>query len=208
MGMDTGTPGWARRLPITSAALSYARDAHLGQFRKADGAPFVSHPCEVASLLHEAQRPDYLIAAGALHDVVEKTPITSSELHGQFGSKIASLVLALTEDERVHGYARRKAALRSQVETAGEDALTLFAADKISKAREIRLNQPTLGLRAIRDHPRRLAHYRDSLALLRERLPDSPLVEQLAVELAHLPNWPSAHARAAMPAFLASQLQG
>jgi hypothetical protein len=62
----------------------------------------------------------------------------------------------------------------------------LFAADKISKARELRRKPPKLAIRERRDRRRRLLHYRRSLTLLRRRLPDSPLVEQLARELVEL----------------------
>lgn len=98
-------------------------------------------------------------------------------------------MLAVSEDEHVAGYTARKAALRAQVADAGEEALMLFAADKISKARELRLDG--VGLHAALGHAgrgsrkrgRRLAHYRRCLALLQERLPDSPLVAQFAAEL-------------------------
>jgi hypothetical protein len=98
-------------------------------------------------------------------------------------------VLAVTEDKLIAGYAARKAALRSQVAHAGEEALMLFAADKISKARELSLSgaaaHPALGHADRRRRPRkrRLAHYQRCPTLLQERLPDSPLVAQRAVEL-------------------------
>jgi (p)ppGpp synthase/HD superfamily hydrolase len=164
---------------MARAALEYARRAHAGQSRKADGAPFIVHPREVASLLHEAGAPDHLIAAAALHDVIEKTSVTASDLRKRFGNKIATLVLAVTEDEQIAGYTARKAALRDRVAKAGEEALTLFAADKISKARELRCEWPG----APRYRHRRLEHYQRCLALLQEHLPQSPLVAQLRAEL-------------------------
>jgi (p)ppGpp synthase/HD superfamily hydrolase len=185
-------PNSVQGLPETQAALDYARQLHAGQSRGADGAPFIAHPREVASLLHDAGAPDHLIAAGALHDVIEKTPALASDLRERFGSRIATLVLAVSEDEQIAGYAARKAALRDQVADAGEEALMLLAADKISKARELRLDgagvHATLAhaARESRLRSRRLAHYRRCLTLLQERLPDSPLVRQLDAELEHL----------------------
>jgi (p)ppGpp synthase/HD superfamily hydrolase len=41
--------------------------------RSSDGAPFIRHPLEVATVLYRTGAPDHLIAAGLLHDVVEKT---------------------------------------------------------------------------------------------------------------------------------------
>lgn len=49
-------------------------------------------------------------------------------------------MLAVSDDDRITGYAKRKAALRQQVAGGGEEALTLFAADKLSKLRELRRN--------------------------------------------------------------------
>ncbi len=177
--MDRGIPRWARGLPMTRSAFECARDAHRGQSRKADGAPFIAHPREVATLLHRDGAPDHLIAAGALHDVIEKTDISARELRARFGTKVAILVSAVSEDEQISGYAARKAALRKQVAHAGEEALTLFAADKISKARELRLGDT--GVHRARE--RKLAHYRRCLALLQEHIPESPLVALLRREL-------------------------
>ena len=184
-------PDSLERLPKTKAALRYARQLHAGQTRRADGAPFILHPREVAFLLYRAGAPDHVIAAGALHDVIEKTTAVPADLRKRFGSTVAALVLAVSEDERIGGYAARKGALRTQVANAGEEALMLFAADKISKARELSLEDggvaagPGLPAKS-RLRKRRLAHYQRSLALLQERLPDSPLVAQLGAELQHL----------------------
>jgi len=165
------------RLPKTRAALAYAEERHAGQRRKADGAPFIEHPVEVAWLLYRAGAPDDVVAAGVLHDTVEKTGASVGELHERFGAHTASLVAAVSEDPEISGYARRKAALRDQVAAAGPEAQMVFAADKISKIRE---------LRSSRSHPklpqRRLTHYRRCLELLERLLADSPLVVQLRTE--------------------------
>jgi (p)ppGpp synthase/HD superfamily hydrolase len=181
----------AAALPLTREALDDARRLHAGQRRKADGAPFVAHPHEVASVLRRIGAPEHLIAAGALHDVIEKTAATPSYLRARYGRRITALVLAVSEDKHIAGYAARKAALRRQVADAGEEALMLFAADKLSKVRELRLEAALAAAppeRAVRApaRKRRLAHYQRSLALLQERLPESPLVRELEVEVESL----------------------
>jgi hypothetical protein len=109
------------------------------------------------------------------------------------GSRVATLVLAVSEDERIADYAARKAALRSQVAHAGDEALMLFAADKISKTRELRIDgtgvhaAPGHVARKRQPRKRRLEHYQRCLTLLQEHLPDSPLVAQLDAELKKLP---------------------
>ena len=72
--------------PLTGDALSFAADRHAGQIRDLDGqVPFVTHPVEVAYLLHEAGYSDEVVAAGVLHDVLEDTDVKPEELRGRFG---------------------------------------------------------------------------------------------------------------------------
>jgi (p)ppGpp synthase/HD superfamily hydrolase len=167
------------RLPQTAEAVGFARAKHAGQVRQADGAPFIQHPLEVAVLLYEDGARDEVIAAGALHDVLEKTDATAYELSVRFGRRIGEIVRAMTEDPTVAGYARRKAALREQVAAAGTDALTVFAADKLSKVREQRLCAGDVTPM----RRRKVKHYRHCLALLQERLPGEPLVREFQREL-------------------------
>jgi len=179
-------PDWSQTLPSTREALAYAERQHAGQRRAADGAPFVVHPLEVACLLYRAGAPDDVIAAGALHDTIEKTDATGADLTARFGSRIAMIVLAVSEDPRITGYAERKAALRDRVARAGHDALMVLAADKIAKVRELKLETtqrraPTAPVSCSRE--RRLTHYRHCLRLLEEHLTDSPLVTTLRTEL-------------------------
>lgn len=177
------------RLPETRAALEYAERQHAGQRRSTDDAPFVEHPIEVGWLLHRAGAPDHVIAAGLLHDILEKTEVSGSELSARFGSRIAELVRAVSEDQTIPGYRRRKAALRQQVAAAGPEALTIFAADKVSKVRELRAALARAARRPVVESlvpPRRVAHLRHCLDLLQERLGDSSLVRLLGTELAGL----------------------
>lgn len=165
------------QLRKTRAALAFAEERHAGQRRTVDGAPFMEHPREVAWLLYRAGAADHVVAAGVLHDTIEKGGADIDELRTRFGPGTAKLVLAVSEDPRIRTYSRRKAALRAQVASAGPEALMVFAADKISKVREY-----SLGATAKRPSQRRLTHYRRCLELLERLLADSPLVAQLRAE--------------------------
>jgi (p)ppGpp synthase/HD superfamily hydrolase len=176
--------GHGARLPKTKAALAYARRLHRSQRRAGDGAPFIEHPTEVGELLYDAGASDEVIAAGVLHDVLEKTDASAYELSVRFGRRVREIVGAVTDDQRIVEYSRRKAALREQVANAGDDALAVFAADKVSKVRELRLGYGS----GVEGRSRRLENYRCSLAMLEKRLPASPLVAALAVELDALPD--------------------
>jgi (p)ppGpp synthase/HD superfamily hydrolase len=190
-------PDWSQTLPSTRAALAYAERQHAGQRRAADGAPEVVHPLEVACLRYRAGAPDHVIAAGLLHDTIEKTDAPAADLETRFSLRIATIVLAVSEDPRITGYTERKAALRDRAARAGDDALMALAADKISKVRELKLE--TIQTRAHTapvscSWERRLTHYRHCLRLLEEHLTDSPLVTTLRTELEKpplVPNGPS-----------------
>src|ERR1700754_1563261 len=91
------------RLPLAQSALEYAERQHAGQLRQVDGAPFILHPLEVATLLYAAGAADHVIAAGLLHDTVEKTGTTVEDLRSRFGHAVATVVAAVSEDEHLRG---------------------------------------------------------------------------------------------------------
>ena len=77
--------------------------------------------------------------AGLLHDVLEKTGTTRSELQRRFGARVAGLVESVSDDPSIDDYESRKRELRDRVAHAGSDTVAIFAADKISKVRELAL---------------------------------------------------------------------
>src|SRR5438132_11765951 len=92
-------PAFGASMPMARAAAEYAWRAHAGQ-RRADGSEFVLHPFEVAALLENVGAPDHLVAAGLLHDVLEKADVSELELRKRFGGRIAGLVVAVSDDDR------------------------------------------------------------------------------------------------------------
>ncbi|HEX8084245.1 MAG TPA: HD domain-containing protein [Solirubrobacteraceae bacterium] len=178
------SPPFLADLPLTCEALAFAARRHEGQRRDSDLAPFILHPLEVAVLLRNRGCEDEVVAAGLLHDAIEETEATTEELRERFGARVADLVAALSDDETIEDYAEQKAALRERVEAAGEDAAAIFAADKVTKARELRATLTRNPSAA--DDPqvqRRLEHYEASLEMLERALPDHALQRQLRFEL-------------------------
>lgn len=181
--MQTGSPrsAFLGRSPLTRNALAFAQGRHSGQVRDLDGIPFVTHPLEVACLLHEAGYSDEVVAAGVLHDVLEDTTAERAELDARFGTAVTWLVTAVSDDPSIEDAAERKAALRRQVAEAGDRAAAIFAADKVSKARELRAR---VSRGELKDTDRtKLDHYEQSLAMLDELIPGHDLVDQLRAEL-------------------------
>jgi (p)ppGpp synthase/HD superfamily hydrolase len=172
---------FVERSPLTRDALAFADRRHAGQTRGIDDIPFVTHPLEVACLLHEAGYSDQVVAAGVLHDVLEDTDAERSELEARFGPEVAELVAAVSDDPTIEDVAERKAALRRQVADAGECAAAVFAADKVSKARELRVR--TSRGRFGPEDDGKVAHYEASLEMLSGLIPGHRLVNQLRLEL-------------------------
>jgi (p)ppGpp synthase/HD superfamily hydrolase len=172
---------FVQRSPLTRDALAFADSHHAGQTRDLDGLPFVTHPVEVACLLHEAGYSDEVVAAGVLHDVLEDTDADRAELEVRFGGRVAELVEAVTDDPAIEDRAERKAALRRKVAEAGECAAVVFAADKVSKARELRW-RVSRG-RFERADDGKLEHYEASLAMLDDLIPGHDFVGQLRMEV-------------------------
>jgi (p)ppGpp synthase/HD superfamily hydrolase len=176
-----GRTDFVKQSPVTRDALAFANERHAGQTRDLDDAPFVTHPVEVACLLHEEGYSDEVVAAGVLHDVLEDTDAEPEELLSRFGHGVAELVAAVSDDPSIQDPAERKAALRRQVAEAGECAAVIFAADKVSKARELRVRM-SRGIFADNDRAK-LDHYEASLEMLSDLLPGHHLVDQLRLEL-------------------------
>ena len=181
MTADDGPPFVAGK-PLVRSALAWAAKRHEGQSRAVDDAPLILHPAEVAALLSSRGCDEEVVAAGLLHDVVEGTEAGIDDVRRRFGDRVATIVAAVTQDDSIEGYEERKAALRDQVAAAGPDAHVVYAADKLAKTRELRVQAGRDGEDdAALD--RRLAHYEASLRMLETVAGTLPLVHQLAFEL-------------------------
>jgi (p)ppGpp synthase/HD superfamily hydrolase len=173
-------------LPLASRACEYAQEMHRGQLRASDEAPFILHPLEVAALLHNTGHREAVVAVGILHDTIEDTSTHRRDIEARFGSEVAALVAALTEDPTIESFEKRKEALRAQIARFGADAVAVDAADKVAKVRELRAQagrEPHV-LRSSDSAARlKLRHDAASLAMLEEAQPSHPLVCQLRFEL-------------------------
>ncbi len=96
LGFEPGSPE-AQQI---ADAIHFAVSAHQGQSR-ASGDPYVAHPLAVASILAELKMDAPTIIAALLHDVVEDTSYTLSDLEARFGSEVAQLVDGVTKLDRL-----------------------------------------------------------------------------------------------------------
>lgn len=80
---------------LTSAYV-YTAKVHRGQSRLT-GEPYISHPLEVARTLAEMHLDPETIAAALLHDTIEDTAATVTEIRELFGEGVASMVDGATK---------------------------------------------------------------------------------------------------------------
>jgi len=77
-------------------AFRVAELAHRDQTR-ASGEPYVNHCVAVAMILAELRVPPEVIVAGLLHDTVEDTAVTLSDIRLDFGEDVVKLVDGVTK---------------------------------------------------------------------------------------------------------------
>lgn len=111
-------------------AKAFAQKAHQGQIRKNSYTPYVTHPIRVAERLEHAGLTDEVVCAGYLHDVVEDTPYEIEDIAKTFGTKVALLVAAHTEDKSKSWQERKQHTIET-VKSADKEIKYLIVADKL-----------------------------------------------------------------------------
>ncbi|MBS1721522.1 MAG: bifunctional (p)ppGpp synthetase/guanosine-3',5'-bis(diphosphate) 3'-pyrophosphohydrolase [Armatimonadetes bacterium] len=136
---------------LVQEAVVFAAERHQGQWRDGDSpVPYLCHPLEVLTTLrYEGGVTDpVLMAAAVLHDVMEETETSASELKEHFGAKVAKLVQELTRheptSEETKGmnkdeiWSLRAGMLLDEIRSMGKDAMTVKLCDRLSNLRESR----------------------------------------------------------------------
>jgi GTP diphosphokinase / guanosine-3',5'-bis(diphosphate) 3'-diphosphatase len=113
---------------------------HRDQKRRS-GDPYITHPLAVATILAELGMNTETICAALLHDTVEDTPYTLTELRGEFGEDIAALVDGVTKLDKVkYGEAAEAETVRKMVVAMSKDirVLVIKLADRLHNMRTLR----------------------------------------------------------------------
>jgi guanosine-3',5'-bis(diphosphate) 3'-pyrophosphohydrolase len=82
------------------SAYQFSEQAHEGQFRQS-GEPYVSHPLAVANILAQWHLDSQALTAALLHDVMEDTSVTKTEISRNFGKSVADLVDGVSKLDRI-----------------------------------------------------------------------------------------------------------
>jgi guanosine-3',5'-bis(diphosphate) 3'-pyrophosphohydrolase len=81
-------------------AYLFSKSAHSGQFRKS-GEPYISHPLAVASILGKLRLDPQTLTAALLHDVMEDTHVSKTEISNRFGKPVAELVDGVSKLDKI-----------------------------------------------------------------------------------------------------------
>lgn len=123
---------------IKEKALQFAMEAHKGQVRKNEPEkPMIIHPIGVGRLLEEYGYDDQVVAAGYLHDVVEDTNYTLSDIEKEFGSDVAMLVERATESDKSLSWEARKQETIDKTKTLPLRQKLVICADKINNLEDL-----------------------------------------------------------------------
>jgi GTP pyrophosphokinase len=82
------------------SAYQFSEQAHEGQFRQS-GEPYISHPLAVANILAQWHLDSQALTAALLHDVMEDTSVTKTEISRNFGKSVADLVDGVSKLDKI-----------------------------------------------------------------------------------------------------------
>ena len=130
-------------MELVSEAFAFAVAAHDGMRRKKSDAPYILHPMEAAVIVGSMTDDQSLIAAAALHDVVEDAGVSITEIEERFGARVRELVESETEDKRAElppsetWRIRKEESLSVLRNTQDDGVLMLWLGDKLANMRSI-----------------------------------------------------------------------
>ncbi|MBR1406264.1 MAG: bifunctional (p)ppGpp synthetase/guanosine-3',5'-bis(diphosphate) 3'-pyrophosphohydrolase [Bacteroidales bacterium] len=172
---------------LLDRAIIYAVRAHAGVQRRGKGFPYIVHPMEAMAIVATLSPDQELLAAAALHDVVEDTEVTIEDIRTEFGDRIAGLVEA-ESDKFVEGVSEsdswrsRKQAAIDRLAAAPEEVKMVAMGDKLSNMRAIARDYAVQGDRLwelfhVKDRASHEWHYRGLADSLRS-LAGTPAYEE------------------------------
>lgn len=126
-------------------AVIFATAAHKGQKRKGTEIPYILHPLEAANIVLSYKYDEELISAAILHDILEETTFTKKDIEAQFGSRVAELVEAETEDKSKTWEERKAHTIEYLEHTQDKGILIVTLGDKLSNVRAIHRDYLALG---------------------------------------------------------------
>ncbi|XP_062998347.1 guanosine-3',5'-bis(diphosphate) 3'-pyrophosphohydrolase MESH1 isoform X1 [Elgaria multicarinata webbii] len=121
------------------AAADFAARKHASQRRKdPERTPYINHPIGVAQILaQEAGITDIaVLQAALLHDTVEDTDATFSEIEESFGEEVRRIVEEVTDDKTLPKMERKRLQIEHAVHSS-QAARLVKLADKLYNLRDL-----------------------------------------------------------------------
>jgi (p)ppGpp synthase/HD superfamily hydrolase len=112
-------------------ALDFASIAHDGQKRKDGITPYIAHPFGVGIILLEHGYSDDTVIAGILHDVVEDTKFSLTDIQEKFGEKVSKIVSGVTEDKNISSRKERLEKYLLNLKNSDNDTRAVCVADML-----------------------------------------------------------------------------
>ncbi len=128
---------------LIEEAIIYSTIMYQGKVRKINRSPFILHPLEVAQILSTMTDDMEVIAAGVLHDIVEGTDGTLTEIRTRFGDRVAFLVDSETEEDypeedKADSWKKRKEGSIKKLSASRDKGVKmLWLADKLANLRSL-----------------------------------------------------------------------
>jgi len=88
-------------IDLINRAYVFAAHSHAGQMRNS-GESYITHPLAVADILSSLGMDASTIVTGLLHDTVEDTGVTLTDVEQHFGADVAGLVDGVTKIGQIH----------------------------------------------------------------------------------------------------------
>lgn len=163
---------------LVTRAVVFAAHAHDGATRKGSKTPYIVHPMEAAAIAAALTADEEVIAAAALHDVIEDCGVSAEALSQEFGPRVAQLVQSETQtqwpDARQSWYMRKRETIEKLARGTRETKIIALA-DKLSNMRAIRRDYMREGetmFQRFHQHDKRMHawYYRNCLALMKDEL--------------------------------------
>ena len=180
-------------MKLLDDAINFATKAHAGVSRKGKTRPYILHPLEAMNIASTLTEDEEVLAAAVLHDTVEDTDVTKADIKAAFGSRVADLVAAESEDKREDlpaesTWETRKQETIKALKTASRDIKTICLGDKLSNLRELSRDYADLGDALWerfnqKDKAMHCWYYSSLCEILKDEFGDAPAIQEYGILL-------------------------
>jgi len=135
---------------VLDRAMIFAIKAHASVERRGKGFPYIVHPMEAVAITATMTNDQELLAAAALHDILEDTDHTAEELEREFGKRIAHIVECESDEKfenmtKADSWHERKQIAMDRIKEQSREIKMVALGDKLSNMRAISRDYHEIG---------------------------------------------------------------